>query len=215
MAVNSWKAMFIDKNITYLGSYYPHHAKADMSEISDCGFTSITFCINELDWWRYRDMPKYTVKAAHDLDLKVFVDMHGFGQFAGPYSYYLAEHPECCQIDNRGDVAWNRACPNNPTYVTWLTMTAKEIIRQVEPDGMFWDEPHFASSDEWPRFGAAHANTAKPHMRNSSMQRFRRRSHLRFQNFARGRHMASSIDSFKLPTMSTQRSTISSASCPT
>lgn len=140
----------MDKNITYLGSYYPHHAEADMKEIADCGFTSMTFCINELDWWRYRDVARNTVKVAHDLDLQVFVDMHGFGQFAGPHSYYLAEHPECCQIDNRGDIAWNRGCPNNFTYLTWLTNTAKEIIGYVEPDGMFWDEPHFASSDDWP-----------------------------------------------------------------
>lgn len=150
MAIAPQQVMPIDKNITYLGSYYPHHADADMKEIVHCGFTSITYCINELDWWRYRDVAKNTVKVAHDLGLKVFVDMHGFGQFAGPYSYYLAEHPECCQIDNRGNIAWNRGCPNNPTYVAWLTGTADELIRHVEPDGMFWDEPHFAGSDEWP-----------------------------------------------------------------
>ncbi len=147
---NLWQFMPIDKNIAYLGSYYPHHAFNDLKEIAEGGFTSITFCVNELDWWRYRDVAKNTVKVAHDLQLKVFVDMHGFGQFAGPHSYFLAEHPECCQIDNQGNRAWNRGCPSNSSYVAWLTNTAQEIIRYLEPDGMFWDEPHFAQSPKWP-----------------------------------------------------------------
>lgn len=175
----------MDKNITYLGSYYPHHAEADMKEIADCGFTSLTFCINELDWWRYRDVARNTVKVAHDLDLQVFVDMHGFGQFAGPHSYYLAEHPECCQIDNRGDIAWNRGCPNNFTYLTWLTNTAKEIIGYVEPDGMFWDEPHLRAATIGQRCGAVHANIAKLSMRNDTTHRFRRRLHPMSPNSAR------------------------------
>ncbi|MGQ9514929.1 MAG: hypothetical protein ACUVTL_07785 [Thermoproteota archaeon] len=142
--------MPIDKNVAYLGSYYPHHAYSDLKEIADCGFTSITLCINELDWWRYRDVARNTVRVAQDLSLKVFIDMHGFGQFAGPHSYFLAEHPECCQVDNIGNRSWNRGCPNNPYYVSWIKNIEKEIINHLEPDGMFWDEPHFASNPKWP-----------------------------------------------------------------
>lgn len=140
-----------DISVAYYGNCYPHHITRDLKEIAECGFTSITLYVNELELLRHKNIKRFTILSAHDLGLRVFIDMHGFGFFVpSSFSYLVPQNPEFWQIDNRGKVRPLRGCPNNPNYKEWIKGRIYEAINKLNPDGMFWDEPCLAPSQDWP-----------------------------------------------------------------
>jgi hypothetical protein len=143
------RTMVQDLNIAYIGTFYPHHARMDLLEMKEMGCTSINMCVNEADWSYYRFSRHEIRKVAKELGLKVILNFHGFGSFAStfPGHYYQTNHPEAVQISNKGSRASDSCCPNNPDYRSWLKTTLTEIIQDIKPDGIFWDEPRFSSYD--------------------------------------------------------------------
>ena len=144
--------MLTDLNVAYIGTVYPHHAITDLQEIKDMGCTSINMCVNEADWFYYRLSRKKIRETARELGLKVYLNFHGFGSFAAtfPGHYYQMNHPESVQISNLGNKGEYVCCPNNTEYVVWLRETLTELIEDLQPDGVFWDEPRFTPMKNFP-----------------------------------------------------------------
>lgn len=159
--------MVIDKNVAYLGSIYPHHVEADICEIVQSGCTSINMTINEMDWFYYRNARKHIVKCAREHGLKVYINIHGFGLFASPIpsGFFQMKYPESRQIYNTGRVgdieSFCPACPNCPDFIAWLKDIIKEIIIEFRPDGVFWDEPSYSISNQYPDEWACRCNNCQ------------------------------------------------------
>jgi len=143
--------MVTDKNVAYIGSLDPGHIPADIKEIRDAGCTSITMTVNELDWWYYRNARKAIVGEAHKQSLKVYLDFHGFGIFASPIpsAVYPMKNPGKTQVYTDG-TATEKACPNDPEFEKWFKEQAGAVIRELKPDGIFWDEPAFTPHEKFP-----------------------------------------------------------------
>ena len=149
--------MVIDKNVAYAGGWYPHHNDQDLEEIKAAGCTSINMTLNETDWYLFRAARERIVAKAREVGLKVYLNWHGFGAFASyiQSTRYLLEHPEAAQYFSNGvRSAEAMACPNNPEYAAWMEERAREIIAHFQPDGVFWDEPHFSSDSNFPQVWA-------------------------------------------------------------
>lgn len=146
--------MVRDRNVAYIGCVYPHHARADLEEIMDAGCTSINLTVNEVDWFYYRKARRYIREVAGELGLKVYINMHGFGTFATtlPCGVYQMKHPESVQVFNDGTRPEHgeTCCPTDKEYRKWLYDVVSDIIEYLKPDGMFWDEPRFVGSKDFP-----------------------------------------------------------------
>lgn len=143
--------MIWDVSVAYYGCPYPKHVKIDLKEIVEAGFTSLTLCVNESEWPNLAKVKKLIVDAAHDMGLRVFIDIHGFGFFVpGHFSIAVPNNPEWCEIDNRGRSYPIRGCPNNPNYRAWLKEKVREVVNRLKPDGIFWDEPSLIVPKDWP-----------------------------------------------------------------
>lgn len=142
--------MVWDISTAYYGCPYIKHADADLNEIYEAGFTSITLCVNEYEWPSMTKSKKNIVEKAHSIGLKVFIDVHGFGFFVpGHFSIAVPSNPEWCEVDSRGRIYPLRGCPNNPEYKAWLKKKVGEIIINLRPDGIFWDEPSLIVPRDW------------------------------------------------------------------
>jgi len=140
-----------DVSVAYYGCPYPKHVEADLNEIYESGFTSITLCINEYEWPSLMKTKKIVVEKARKIGLRTFIDVHGFGFFVpSHFSISVPSNLEWCEVDNRGRIYPLRGCPNNPDYRTWLKKKVYEIITNLRPDGMFWDEPSLIVPRDWP-----------------------------------------------------------------
>ncbi|MFK7691638.1 hypothetical protein [Paenibacillus sp. HJGM_3] len=109
--------------------------------------TSINLYVYETDWHFYRFSRREIRRAAHEVGLKVYLNFHGFGSFATTHTghYYQMHHPQAVQISNKGNKGEEiLCCPNNPEFKQWLQSKLAEIIEDLRPDGVFWDEPGFA-----------------------------------------------------------------------
>jgi hypothetical protein len=140
-----------DVSVAYYGCPYPRHIEADLKEIAEAGFTSVTLCVNEYEWPNFADVKRHAVSIAHDLGLRVFVDLHGFGFFVpGHFSITVPNNPGWCEVDNKGAPYPIRGCPNNVGYRSWLKERAKDVVVRLKPDGVFWDEPSLFAPKGWP-----------------------------------------------------------------
>ncbi len=143
--------MVWDVSVAYYGCPYPKHVEADLREIYEAGFTSITLCINEYEWPSVANAKRIVVDKARNMGLKVFVDIHGFGFFVpGHFSIAVPNNPDWCEVDSRGRIYPIRGCPNNPDYKAWLKNSVGEIVYKLKPDGVFWDEPSLMVPRGWP-----------------------------------------------------------------
>lgn len=143
--------MIWDVSVAYYGCPYLDHIDADLNEIYEAGFTSITLCVNEYEWPNMMRSKKTIVDKARNIGLRTFIDVHGFGFFVpGHFSISVPSNPEWCEVDNKGKIYPLRGCPNNSDYKTWLKNKVREIISKLRPDGVFWDEPSLIVPKDWP-----------------------------------------------------------------
>jgi len=143
--------MVWDVSVAYYGCPYPRHLEGDLREIADAGFTSITLCVNEYEWPNLAKVKRMAVEKAHDMGLRVFVDVHGFGFFVpGHFSIAVPRNPGWWEVDSSGNPYPLRACPNSSGYVNWLKDRVRELVDRLGPDGIFWDEPSLAVPANWP-----------------------------------------------------------------
>lgn len=151
-----------DVSVAYYGCPYYKHNEADLREIAEAGFTSITLCVNEYEWPNIARVKELVVSSVHDLGLRAFVDLHGFGFFVpGHFSISVPNNPSWCEIDNESTPYPIRGCPNNPGYRSWLIGRVKDVVNRLRPDGIFWDEPSLIVPKGWPKVWTCRCPTCR------------------------------------------------------
>lgn len=129
--------------VSYFGNKIYDHVKVDFRDIKEHNCDSIVVTFSEEDFQYYSKNFINITRIAHEFGLKVYLDPWGVCRiFAGEaYSNFTNLYPETKQVLQSGKVA-PAACPNNPKVVEFFYQWIDAAL-ECNPDGIFWDEPHF------------------------------------------------------------------------
>lgn len=138
--------MVKETGVSYYGLSYVEHAERDFLEMRRHNCTAVILALSEFDidfWW-----PNINpiAKAAHDVGLKVYLDTWGIGKWFGgePPSLFLTNNPGNRQVSAMTDEPLPAACFNTKAFRDYFFDICERLADEVEADGFFWDEPHFA-----------------------------------------------------------------------
>jgi hypothetical protein len=135
----------IEFNMAYHPTPYPHAMRQDLQEIASvCEGIYLPFAEADLSYWANK--VKYCIDIAHEMNLLVIADFWGYGNLfacGGIPSLFTVQHPEHHCVTNTGR-AVPKSCPNKPAVRVFLREAIAAFVEQYEPDGVFWDEPHWA-----------------------------------------------------------------------
>ena len=138
----------LEFNIAYHPSPYPHAMREDLREISEV-CDGIYLPLAESDLAYASNKIKYCIDLAHEMNLVVIADFWGYGNLfacgAIP-SLFTVQHPEHNCITNTGRPV-PKSCPNKPAVRAFMKHAIEDFVEKYDPDGIFWDEPHWALSD--------------------------------------------------------------------
>lgn len=129
---------------SYFGVRIPRHAAKDMDQLVRQGFTYVCHTFSENDMLFYHRTCKEIVKITRDKGLEVYVDPWGVGRVFGgeAFSNFVACNLDALQVLSDNEPV-GFACPMNPKFrkfmVEWI-----EAAVNLQPDVIFWDEPHFS-----------------------------------------------------------------------
>jgi hypothetical protein len=131
--------------VAYSGTRFIDDIKRDMRYLADIGFTGVLHTFSENDFAYFRPTMKEAVEYSRGLGLEVLVDPWGVGNTFGGQaeSWFIARHPDECQTLSNGRPI-GAACLNSKVYREFLVEWAAAAWA-LEPDALFWDEPHWAS----------------------------------------------------------------------
>ena len=135
----------------YLGNYYPEAIKNELSDIAGQGFDEVVLTCQENDFHHFTGKIEFTPKIAHDLGLRVLVNLWGYASAfgGGRISRLVADYPEVMVVDKKGrphPSEWpaghftQPGCPNHPKVVARAQEHVGAAIK-AGADGFFWDEP--------------------------------------------------------------------------
>ncbi|MDO5554912.1 MAG: hypothetical protein Q4G68_14245 [Planctomycetia bacterium] len=135
-----------ETGVSYYGLSYIEHAEADFREMLDHHCNAVVLALSEfdLDFW----FPNIVAiaKRAKDMGLTVYLDTWGIGKWFGgePTSLFLTNNP-----GNRQESAFTgellpAACFNTVAFREYFWGLCEKLAAEVEADGFFWDEPHYA-----------------------------------------------------------------------
>ena len=132
--------------ISYYGLNYVEHAEKDFQEMLDHGCTTVILAVTEFDFdfWR-PNIPKIVAKA-HEMGLRVLIDPWGNGKYFGgeQVSKFLQDNVENRQVSALTGEKLPYACFNTNSYRDYFRNFCVTLARETNPDGFFWDEPHYA-----------------------------------------------------------------------
>ena len=130
--------------VSYFGNRFSGHADADMAEIAASGFDSVVHTFSENDLFFCTETMKKIVEISHGHGLTVFLDPWGVGGVFGgeAFSRHLLDSPDIWQVSRSGRRK-PAACLNHPAFRTFM-LEWLERAADIEPDGIFWDEPHWS-----------------------------------------------------------------------
>ncbi len=133
---------------SYFGSRFIDHVARDMTAMAAAGFTYVVHTMSEFDLEFYspRTMTE-VVKCSRDAGLEVLLDPWGVGNTFGgePYSRWVSEYPEACQVDNHGR-RLPALCFAHPIFAEKIRQWLDTAL-STGTDGIFWDEPHFRAEN--------------------------------------------------------------------
>ncbi len=114
--------------------------------LADAGVWALFLrCFEDEVRWRAPAIDSFA-RSASSRGLRVFLVPAGYGGLFSPEqhpgSLFLQAHPQTRQVDTRGRRV-PKACPNNPTYLEWLTSALRSLAWLVDADGFLWEEPGF------------------------------------------------------------------------
>ncbi|MCS7228000.1 MAG: hypothetical protein NZ839_03435 [Endomicrobia bacterium] len=129
--------------VSYFGNKIYDHVKVDFQDIKEHNFDSVVITFSEEDMQYYSKNFIKITKIAQELGLQVYLDPWGVCRiFAGEaYSNFTNLYPETKQVLQSGKQA-PASCPNNPKVVEFFYQWIDTAL-ECNPDGIFWDEPHF------------------------------------------------------------------------
>lgn len=134
----------------YMGNYYKEAIRRELEDIRRAGFDEVVLACQENDFHHFVGKVLWTPAIAHDLGLKVLVNLWGYACAfgGGRISRVVADFPETMVVDERGKPSplhWDGqthqpGCPNHPKIVERAREHAAVAIA-AGADGFFWDEP--------------------------------------------------------------------------
>lgn len=135
-----------ETGVSYYGLSYPEHAEKDFKEMIDhnCNAVILALTESDIDFW-FPNIIKIT-KVAKDLGLKVYLDTWGIGKWFGgePASMFLTNNINNRQVSAFTNEELPAACFNTKAFRDYFYGICDKLARNVEADGFFWDEPHYA-----------------------------------------------------------------------
>ncbi|MBL7735665.1 MAG: hypothetical protein JNL51_09405 [Chitinophagaceae bacterium] len=135
-----------ETGVSYYGLSYPEHAEKDFKEMIQHNCNSVILALSEfdIDFW-FPNIIKIA-KTAKDLGLKVYLDTWGIGKWFGgePPSIFLNNNTRNRQVSAFTDEPLAAACFNTKAFRDYFYSICERLAVEVEADGFFWDEPHYA-----------------------------------------------------------------------
>lgn len=135
-----------ETGVSYYGLSYPEHAERDFKEMIDHHCNAVILALSEfdIDFW----LPNIIeiTKVAKGLGLKVYLDTWGVGKWFGgePPSLFLNNNAGNRQVSAFTDEILPAACFNTQAFKEYFYSICEKLAEQVDADGFFWDEPHYA-----------------------------------------------------------------------
>jgi hypothetical protein len=135
-----------ETGVSYYGISYPEHAEKDFKEMIQHNCNAVVLALSEfdIDFW-FPNIIAVT-KVARDLGLKVYLDTWGIGKWFGgePPSIFLTNNPGNRQVSAFTNELLPAACFNTRAFQDYFYGICEKLASEVEADGFFWDEPHYA-----------------------------------------------------------------------
>lgn len=135
-----------ETGVSYYGLSYPEHAEKDFKEMIQHNCNAVILALSEfdIDFW-FPNIIEVT-KVAKELGLKVYLDTWGIGKWFGgePPSNFLTNNVKNRQVSAFTDEPLAAACFNTKAFRDYFFGLCQKLTTQVEADGFFWDEPHYA-----------------------------------------------------------------------
>lgn len=135
-----------ETGVSYYGLSYPEHARDDFREMLEHNCTSVILALSEFDIDFWFPNIRAVAEVAKELGLKVYLDTWGIGKWFGgePPSVFLTNHHDNRQVSAMTDEPLPAACFNTHAFRDYFFNICEKLAREVEADGFFWDEPHYA-----------------------------------------------------------------------
>jgi len=129
--------------VSYFGVRDPRHARRDLDEIAEAGFRAITHTLSEHDLRFHADDVARLVEESRRRGLEVALDPWGVGGLFGgeAYSERALVDLDARQVDADG-TSVPAVCPSSAAAGALLRRWTDTALA-MEPDWIFWDEPHF------------------------------------------------------------------------
>lgn len=135
-----------ETGVSYYGLSYVEHAKRDFQEMLDHNCNAVILALSEFDIDFWFPNIKVIAKAAKEMGLTVYLDTWGIGKWFGgePSSLFLTNNPGNRQVSAFTGEPLPAACFNTNAFREYFYGICDKLASEVEADGFFWDEPHYA-----------------------------------------------------------------------
>lgn len=134
-----------ETGVSYYGISYVEHAEQDFKEMIAHHCNAVVLALTEFDIDFWFPNIKEIAKRAKDRGLKVYLDTWGIGKWFGgePTSLFLTQNPGNRQVSALTGEPLPAVCFNTPAFRNYYFEICEKLA-EVEADGFFWDEPHYA-----------------------------------------------------------------------
>ena len=130
--------------VSYFGVRNPQHFRRDLEDIARLGFTYIVFTFSENDHRFYQGSVAESVRLTRQRGLRAYVDPWGVGGIFGGEAFTERGAWDLEGQQRRSDGRpLPLLCPNADATRAYLNRWIDTVAEVLQPDAIFWDEPHF------------------------------------------------------------------------
>lgn len=135
-----------ETGVSYYCPTYVEHARRDFQEMLDHNCTAVLLALSEFDLDFWFPNIKAIAQAGKEMGLKVYLDTWGIGKWFGgePPSLFLTNNPGNRQVSAFTGEPLPACCFNTKAFRDYFFDLCEKLAREVDADGFFWDEPHYA-----------------------------------------------------------------------
>ncbi len=141
----------VELGVAYHGNVYLDHARVDFKEMQEHGCNSVLLAMSEYDYEQWRGQYfKISKIAKEEFGFTVYINFWAWGRIFGGEapSIFLSNNSNFRQIFSKTRKSFPAACFNTKEFRKYITNAIKKMASGKEIDGFFWDEPHYAYSEE-------------------------------------------------------------------
>jgi hypothetical protein len=135
-----------ETGVSYIGVSYPEHAKRDFEEMLKHNCNAVILALSEFDIDFWLPNIKEITRVGREMGLRVYLDTWGIGKWFGgePPSKFLNDHHGYRQMAAISGETLPAACFATKAFQDYFYRICDTLAYEVEADGFFWDEPHYA-----------------------------------------------------------------------